>query len=45
LRPNNFSGSVDSLLDLVAAFCLGEVEIEPQKPISPVPGLEEGNFI
>jgi AcrR family transcriptional regulator len=45
LGQNNFSGSVDLLLDLVAAFCLGEVEIEPQKPISPVPGLEEGNFI
>jgi AcrR family transcriptional regulator len=28
-------GSIDLLLELVAAFCLGEVEIQLQKPISP----------
>ena len=42
---NNFSGSIDLLLELVAAFCLGEVEIQLQKPISPAPDLEEGNLI
>jgi AcrR family transcriptional regulator len=45
LVRNNFSGSIDSLLELVAAFCLGEVEIQLQKPISPAPDLEEGNLI
>jgi AcrR family transcriptional regulator len=40
---NNFSGSIDLLLELVAAFCLGEVEIQLQKPISPAPVSEEGN--
>jgi AcrR family transcriptional regulator len=42
---NNFSGSIDLLLELVAAFCLGEVEIQLQEPISPAPDLEEGNRI
>jgi AcrR family transcriptional regulator len=28
-------GSIDLLLELVAAFCLGEVEVQLQKPISP----------
>jgi AcrR family transcriptional regulator len=28
LSLNNFSGSIDLLLELVAAFCLGEVEIQ-----------------
>jgi AcrR family transcriptional regulator len=30
LGRNNFSGSIDLLLELVAAFCLGEVEIQLQ---------------
>jgi AcrR family transcriptional regulator len=45
LGRNNFSGSVDSLLELVAAFCLGEVEIQLQKPISPAPDSEDGSLI
>lgn len=32
---NTLSGSIDLLLELVAAYCLGEVEIQLQKPISP----------
>jgi AcrR family transcriptional regulator len=31
---NNFNDSVDLLLELVAAFCLGEVETHLQKPVS-----------
>jgi AcrR family transcriptional regulator len=33
-------GSIDPLLELVAAFCLGEVEL--QTPIGPAPDSEEG---
>ncbi len=40
---NTFSGGIDLLLELVAAFCLGEVEIQHQKPISPPLSPEEGN--
>ena len=43
LGQNNF-GSIDLLLELVAAFCLGEVEIQLQKPISPAPDSEEGKL-
>ncbi len=32
-------GSIDPLLELVAAFCLGEVELE--NPIGPTPDSEE----
>ena len=28
LRIDNFSGSIDTLLELIAAFCLGEVRLE-----------------
>ncbi len=35
LSLTNFSGSIDLLLELVAAFCLGEVEIQIQKPLAP----------
>jgi AcrR family transcriptional regulator len=42
---NNFSGSVDLLLELVAAFCLGEVEIQLQNPASLAPDSDEGNRI
>lgn len=45
LSRNTFSGSIDLLLELVAAFCLGEVEIQLQKPASLTPDLEEGNLI
>jgi hypothetical protein len=31
------SGSIDSLLELVAAFCLGEVDIQFQEPVGPAP--------
>ncbi|HEY6405836.1 MAG TPA: TetR/AcrR family transcriptional regulator [Ktedonobacteraceae bacterium] len=37
----NLSGGVDLLLELIAAFCLGEVEIQFQKPISPTPSPEK----
>jgi AcrR family transcriptional regulator len=40
--PYNFNGSIDLLLELVAAFCLGEVEMQVQKPARPVPDAEEG---
>jgi len=33
-------GSIDPLLELVAAFCLGEVELH--KPVNPAPDSEEG---
>jgi AcrR family transcriptional regulator len=45
LGQNDLRGSVDLLLELVAAFCLGEVEIQLQKPISPAPDSEGGNLI
>jgi len=45
LGRDNFVGSVDLLLELVAAFCLGEVEIQPQKPISPALVSEDGSLI
>jgi AcrR family transcriptional regulator len=35
--PYKFDDSIDILLDLVAAFCLGEVESQVVKPNSPVP--------
>jgi AcrR family transcriptional regulator len=35
--PYKFSDSIDVLLDLVAAFCLGELESQVIKPISPIP--------
>ena len=37
---NYLSGGIDLLLELVAAFCLGEVEIQVQEPISPTPQPE-----
>ena len=33
LLQNNFSGSVDLLLELIAVFCLGEIEVQPDKLI------------
>jgi AcrR family transcriptional regulator len=45
LRQSNFSGSIDSLLELVAAFCLGEVEIQLQEPVGPASVSEDGNLI
>jgi AcrR family transcriptional regulator len=40
LSLNNFGDSIDLLLELVAAFCLGEVEIQIQKPMSLTPDAE-----
>jgi AcrR family transcriptional regulator len=37
LRMDHFSGSIDLLLELVVAFCLGEVEIQLQNPASFAP--------
>ena len=42
---NNFSGSIDLLLELVAAFCLGEIGTQLQKPFSPAPDSEVRNLI
>src|SRR5512136_3106651 len=36
LSLNNFGDSIDLLLELAAAFCLGEVEIQIQKPMNPI---------
>jgi len=44
LGQNGFGGSIDLLLELVAAFCLGEVEIQLQKPTGPAPDLKERNL-
>ena len=43
LGRNDFGGSTDLLLELVAAFCLGEVQL--REPISLVPGSEGANPI
>ena len=39
----NFTGSMDMLLELVAAYCLGEVDLQPQKPTGLMTGAEERN--
>jgi AcrR family transcriptional regulator len=44
LGQNNFGDSIDLLLELVAAFCLGEVEIPLQKPITPTPASGDGSL-
>ena len=41
----NTYGGIDLLLELVAAFCLGEVETQLQIPVSPVPGSQERSRI
>ena len=38
---NSLSANIDMLLELIAAFCLGEVQL--QGPIHPASGLVEGN--
>ena len=43
LSLTNFSGSIDLLLELVAAFCLGEVEIQLHKPVSSASDSEYGS--
>jgi AcrR family transcriptional regulator len=35
---NNFGSSIDPLLEMIAAYCLGEVELELQQPVRPVQG-------
>lgn len=40
-----FEGNIDMHLELVAAFCLGEVELRLQEPVGPAPDPEEGNRI
>ncbi len=40
--PNNLVGTVDILLELAAAFCLGEVEIQIQKPTRSTSESEKG---
>jgi len=39
---SSFGGAIDVLLELVAAFCLGEVVLQVPNPISPTPQPEEG---
>ena len=41
LSQTRFSDSIDLLLELIAAFCLGEVEIQLAKPLNPAPNSEE----
>jgi len=45
LGLDNYSSGIDILLELVAAFCLGEVMMQSQKPGSLVPDSVEGNLI
>lgn len=40
--PNTFIGAIDLLLELVAAFCLGEVAIQVNNLVSPTSLPEEG---
>jgi len=42
---NDLRGSTDLLLELIAAFCLGEVDIQFQRRISPAPDSEKGDRI
>ena len=42
LGPSGFGGNIDLLLELVAAFCLGEVETQLQQPVSPAADSAEG---
>lgn len=44
LDRNDLNGGIDALLELIAAFCLGEVELQLQKPGSPAlaAGKENG---
>jgi hypothetical protein len=41
--PNVLNSTVDLLLELVAAFCLGEVVIQAQNPARPTPTPAEGS--
>jgi len=39
LSREQFSGSIDMLLELVAAVCLGELELQLQPPLNPAAGI------
>jgi AcrR family transcriptional regulator len=43
--PNNFNGTVNMFMELIAAFCVGEVEIQVRNQIGSTPHPEEGNRI
>jgi len=45
LFGDSYSGSIDLLLELIAAFCLGEVDIQFQNAASREPDSEERNLI
>ncbi len=38
----NFHGATDVMLELVTAFCLGEIALQASEPPSPIPQAEEG---
>lgn len=40
--PINLGGTLDVLLELVAAFCLGEVDIQTRNPVGPTSQRAEG---
>ena len=40
--PSDLGGTIDVLLELVAAFCLGEVDIQTRNPIDPTLQRAEG---
>jgi AcrR family transcriptional regulator len=42
LLQTSFSGSIDLLLELIAAFCLGEIEVQPQKLIGRTRNKKKG---
>jgi AcrR family transcriptional regulator len=44
LAQNPLAGSTDLLLELIAAYCLGEIEIQPQSPAGPISAPDEGNL-
>jgi len=39
--PFQFNGTIDVLIELVAAYCVGEVEIQAQEPLHPLSQFEE----
>ncbi len=41
LGPMNLSGNIDLLLELVAAFCLGEVSLQSQEQLAQIGSLEK----
>jgi AcrR family transcriptional regulator len=45
LGQNGFTGNIDALLELVAALCLGEVEVQLQSPVSFAANQSERNLV